>query len=303
MKNHHRLTLVTLLSLLLLLLISGVATGLPFRTRGGGKDDDDGDEPNSSHSKSKSSPQQKASKLVADAVIDNGHIRYISTSSTSIKNKKNQNDIVQAFFASNATTTTTSTATSESEALSQDIWERASQLEEFLVSTRRTLHRHPELMYQEEETSKHVQHVLNELGISYTTGWAVNTVPDIIPGKGGYGIVADIGTGGPPCVLLRADMDALPIVERTQGVDDFKSQSPGKMHACGHDGHTTMLLGAASILKEMEDSIHGTVSSPSFVPLLVVVVSPESCWRRDHSHHRSGSLSSVSLDPLDVSTG
>ena len=252
MKNHHPLTLVTLLSLLLLL-ISSVATGLPFRTRGGGKDDDDdGDEPNSSSNKSPS-PQQKASKLVADAVIDNGNIRYISTSSsTSIKNKNN-NDSVQAFFSSNATSTATS------EALRQDIWERAAQLEDFLVSTRRTLHRHPELMYQEEETSKHVQHVLNELGISYTTGWAVNTVPDIIPGKGGYGIVADIGTGGPPCVLLRADMDALPIVERTQGVDAFRSQSPGKMHACGHDGHTTMLLGAASILKDMEDSIHGTV--------------------------------------------
>jgi amidohydrolase len=89
--------------------------------------------------------------------------------------------------------------------------------------------------------------------------FSVNTVPEVIPGSGGYGIVADIGTGGEPCVLLRADMDALPIVERTESIDDFKSRYPGKMHACGHDGHTTMLLGAAALLKEMEESINGTV--------------------------------------------
>jgi len=82
----------------------------------------------------------------------------------------------------------------------------------------------------------------------------------VIPGSGGYGIVADIGTGGGgPCVLLRADMDALPILERTEGIDDFKSRRDGKMHACGDGGQTTMLLGAASLLKEMEESINGTV--------------------------------------------
>ena len=62
-----------------------------------------------------------------------------------------------------------------------------------------------------------------------------------------------------PCVLLRADMDALPIFERTVGIGDFISRNDNKMHACGHDGHTTMLLGAASVLKNMEDSINGTV--------------------------------------------
>jgi IAA-amino acid hydrolase len=114
-------------------------------------------------------------------------------------------------------------------------------------------------MYNEKETSAYVQNVLRQLDIPFTTGWAVNTVPDVIPGPGGYGVVADIGTGGEPCVLLRADMDALPIFERTEGVDAFKSTHDGKMHACGHDGHTTMLLGAASLLKEMEESINGTV--------------------------------------------
>lgn len=88
-------------------------------------------------------------------------------------------------------------------------------------------------MYQEQTTSAYVQSVLKELDIPYSTGWGVNTVPDRIKGPGGYGVVADIGTGEQPCVLLRADMDALPIVERTEGVDEFKSRYTGKMHACG----------------------------------------------------------------------
>jgi IAA-amino acid hydrolase len=54
-------------------------------------------------------------------------------------------------------------------------------------------------------------------------------------------------------------MDALPIVEATEGIDPFKSSTPGKMHACGHDGHVTMLLGAAALLKKVEKEIEGTV--------------------------------------------
>ncbi len=130
-------------------------------------------------------------------------------------------------------------------------------LKTFLVATRRRLHKHPELMYQESQTSSTIQNILTELGIPFTTGWAKNTHQDVIPGPGGYGIVADIGTGAEPCVLLRADIDALPILEISNQV--FKSEVEGKMHACGHDGHTTMLLGAAAILKEMEDSIPGTI--------------------------------------------
>lgn len=141
--------------------------------------------------------------------------------------------------------------------LYENVHQEAADIFDFLVDTRRTLHRHPELMYQEEVTSKVVQNTLRELDIEFTTGWAINTNPDVHPGPGGYGVVADIGTGKEPCILLRADMDALPIMEQTDV--DFKSEQPNKMHACGHDGHTTMLLGAARILKGMEKSLNGTV--------------------------------------------
>ena len=144
-------------------------------------------------------------------------------------------------------------------AMLHDVRSQARNLTDFLVATRRDLHRHPELMYQEERTSHVVQRHLAEMGIAFTTGWARNAHPHVHPGPGGYGVVADIGTGSEPCVLLRADMDALPIDERTEGVDDFRSLSAHRMHACGHDAHTTMLLGAAAILKQMEDSIPGTV--------------------------------------------
>ena len=143
--------------------------------------------------------------------------------------------------------------------LRDEIRRQASNLTGFLTQTRRSLHRIPELMYQEEQTSQMLQAVLMDLEIPFSTGWSVNTHTNAYKGPGGYGIVADIGTGGDPCVLLRADMDALPILERTEGVEEFKSQTPNQMHACCHDGHMTMLLGAASILKSMEDSINGTV--------------------------------------------
>lgn len=177
----------------------------------------------------------------------------------SISDEVRRNSIVETFFADIASETCKTNSTTASELLIQDIKERANGIYDFLIQSRRFLHKHPELMYQEDITSAFVQKVLGDLDIKFTKGWAVNTHPDIIEGPGGYGVVADIGTGEPPCVLLRADMDALPIFERTEGVDEFKSKSNGKMHACGHDGHTTMLLGAATLLKSMEDSINGTV--------------------------------------------
>merc|ERR1711966_34974 len=127
----------------------------------------------------------------------------------------------------------------------------AAELKEFLTTTRRSLHRHPELMYDLPVTSDTIGAALDGLGVPYTTGWAKNTKLDAYDGPGGYGLVAHVGTrrADQPCVILRADMDALPILEATKDVDSFRSQTPGKMHACGHDGHVTMLLGAAALLK------------------------------------------------------
>ncbi|MGR8941203.1 MAG: M20 metallopeptidase family protein, partial [Gammaproteobacteria bacterium] len=106
-----------------------------------------------------------------------------------------------------------------------------------MVELRRTFHRHPELAFEEERTAAVIMEELNRLGIPFEYG-----------GVGG-GIVARIEGGGKgaPVVALRADMDALPGEENT-GLP-FASQHPGKMHACGHDGHMAMVLGAAALLK------------------------------------------------------
>ena len=144
-----------------------------------------------------------------------------------------RNAVVESFFADTNPATTISSSTTSSIELSREIRQRATDLKEFLVYSRRSLHQHPELMYQEQTTSAYIQSVLRELDIPFTTGWAVNTHQDRFPGPGGYGVVADIGTGKEPCVLLRADMDALPILEQTEGIDEFKSRNEGRMHACG----------------------------------------------------------------------
>eukprot|EP00980_Cylindrotheca_fusiformis_P005932 scaffold1246_cov134-Cylindrotheca_fusiformis.AAC.24 len=189
---------------------------------------------------------QEEKKQVSEDVNEFGEVHEIWTTNTP---GKRRNEIVEGFFSNEL----------QSDQLLKEIHEQAAERYASLVTTRRALHRHPEVMYNEQYTSAYIQNALKAMGIPFTNGWGVNAVPDRIPGPGGYGVVADIGTGRPPCILLRADMDALPILEKTLGVDDFKSTRDGKMHACGHDGHTTMLLGAASVLKEMEDSINGTI--------------------------------------------
>lgn len=108
---------------------------------------------------------------------------------------------------------------------------------------RRDIHRNPELSFQEYETSAKIKKKLDELGIE-------NRV------IGETGIVAHIGKGN-KCVALRADIDALPILEET-GLD-YASQNEGVMHACGHDMHNAMLIGAAKILKEYEDELPGVI--------------------------------------------
>jgi len=121
----------------------------------------------------------------------------------------------------------------------------AKEIQSWIVEKRRTIHQHPELMYEEFETSKLVQKTLSDLDIIFEKDIAIT------------GVVGIVGNGNGPCVALRADMDALPIHEETD--IDFKSKIDGKMHACGHDCHTAMLLGAARLLKENEEEINGTI--------------------------------------------
>ena len=113
-------------------------------------------------------------------------------------------------------------------------------LQHRLVQLRRVLHEYPELSGQEQNTAAVISKFLEGLGIAHRNGLA------------GHGVLADIpGPSGVPCVVLRADIDALPIQEET-GLE-FASVHDGVMHACGHDGHTTMLLGAAALLSEDKD--------------------------------------------------
>ncbi len=121
----------------------------------------------------------------------------------------------------------------------------AKKISNWIIEIRRELHRHPELMYEEVKTSALVRRELDKLEIPYQSPIAKT------------GVLASIGNGNGPCVALRADMDALPIHEETDV--PFKSEIDGKMHACGHDCHTAMLLGAAKILKTKEDEINGTI--------------------------------------------
>ena len=128
----------------------------------------------------------------------------------------------------------------------EQIWAAARAVQPFAVEARRHLHRHPELSFQEQETSAYVGSQLAAMGITYTAG------------IGGFGIKAVIDGGRPGrTVALRADMDALPIAEET-GLP-FASVNPGVMHACGHDVHTATLLATARALKQMEASLPGRV--------------------------------------------
>ncbi|MGQ9667056.1 MAG: M20 metallopeptidase family protein [Anaerolineae bacterium] len=121
--------------------------------------------------------------------------------------------------------------------LGRQILQRAEAIAPQLIEIRRTIHHHPELGFEEYFTSRLVSQVLAAEGIRHRTG------------VGRTGVLAEIGAGR-PIVALRADMDALPIHERT-GLP-FASEVPGVMHACGHDAHTAALLGAAMLLKDME---------------------------------------------------
>ncbi len=130
--------------------------------------------------------------------------------------------------------------------LQQRIKDLATEYAPHFIDVRRYLHAHPELSYKEFETSKYVQQKLSEFNIPFEVK-ATTGVVGIIKGKNPESRV----------VALRGDMDALPITEENNVA--YKSTVPGVMHACGHDVHTTCLLGAAKILSETKDEWEGTV--------------------------------------------
>lgn len=115
-----------------------------------------------------------------------------------------------------------------------------------VISIRRYLHQNPELSLKEFKTSEFVAKELNKLGLPVQRGIKNN------------GVVSNLNIGkGEKTLMLRADMDALPIQEETNF--EFKSNNPGVMHACGHDVHTAILLGVIKILNEIKDEINGNV--------------------------------------------
>ena len=112
-----------------------------------------------------------------------------------------------------------------------------------ITAIRRDFHKHPELMYDVQRTAGIVADKLRE--------WGVDEVVTGIGRTGVVGVIKGKGAGSGKVIGLRADMDALPIHEETNL--EHRSSVPGKMHACGHDGHTAMLLGAAKYLAQTRD--------------------------------------------------
>ncbi len=126
-----------------------------------------------------------------------------------------------------------------------NIRQAAHDISDYIISLRRHFHMYPESSLKEFDTSAKIRQELDKLGIKYKV--VCNT-----------GVVAKIEGKAPgKTVLLRADMDALEVEEKN--THEYVSKNPGKMHACGHDGHTSMLIGAAKLLNETKDSWSGTV--------------------------------------------
>lgn len=126
-----------------------------------------------------------------------------------------------------------------------DMLEKAKEIEDYIIAFRRDLHENPELSGEEYETQKKIMKELDALGIPYKKAGNTSLIATLKGGKSGK------------TIALRGDIDALPVKEES-GVE-FASKKPGLMHACGHDTHTSMLLGAAKILSQMKEDIPGEI--------------------------------------------
>ncbi|MDW3651522.1 MAG: M20 family metallopeptidase [Bacteroidia bacterium] len=132
--------------------------------------------------------------------------------------------------------------------LQAQIQDLSAEIYEEVVANRRHIHANPELSFHEEKTAAFVQEKLEDIGIPVTPNIADN---------GLVGIIEGTKEGEDKVLALRADMDALPIIEENEVA--YKSQNPGVMHACGHDVHTSSLLGTAKILNQFRDKFSGTI--------------------------------------------
>jgi IAA-amino acid hydrolase len=120
----------------------------------------------------------------------------------------------------------------------------AAAIEPWIIERQTELHRIPELLFDTPKTYAALEKTLTDIGVKYRRQ------------KSGRGIIAEIGTGKPPIVVLRSDIDGLPI--REEGSAPVKSEHDGQGHMCGHDGHMAMLLGGARLLHDAESSLKGT---------------------------------------------
>ncbi|MGG4132277.1 amidohydrolase [Paenibacillus illinoisensis] len=130
-----------------------------------------------------------------------------------------------------------------------DLYSYTDSLKEEIINLRRDFHRYPEVLFDVHQTASKVAHYLQELGLEVHTHIGKHF------GMGVVGILKSMRSG--PTIVLRADMDALPIMEANEY--SFRSTREGFMHACGHDAHMSMLLGAAKVLTKFRESLTGTV--------------------------------------------
>ncbi len=158
----------------------------------------------------------------------------------------------------------------------RDFLRHARSIHAELTALRRDIHRHPELSFRENRTARVAADAVAAAGFSTRRG------------VGGTGVVADLGSGG-PVVALRADMDALPIEERNDA--DYRSTRPGIMHACGHDAHTAMLIGAARLLADAREA--------GELPAGTVRLLFQAAEEKADSRNRSGAAHLVAAGAMD----